>query len=42
MVTLKAELAAEGQDQGLQVVFPTPAWEDGQRVLSAFGAASAA
>jgi hypothetical protein len=42
MVTLQAELAVEGQDQGLRVVFPTPAREDGQRVISALGAPATA
>lgn len=42
MLTLKAELVVEGQDQGLRVVFPKPAREDGQRVISALGTAAAA
>jgi hypothetical protein len=42
MLTLQAELVVEGQDQGLRVVFPKPAREDGQRVISALGTAAAA
>jgi hypothetical protein len=42
ILTLQAELAVEGQDQGLRVVFPAPAREDGQRVLSALGNPGAA
>jgi hypothetical protein len=36
-LTLQAELVVEGQYQGLRVVFPKPAREDGQRVISALG-----
>ena len=37
VLTLQAELVVEGQDQGLRVVFPKPAREDGQWVISALG-----
>ena len=37
MATLQAELTVAGQDQGLRVVFPRPAREDGQQVVSALG-----
>jgi hypothetical protein len=37
VLTLQAELVVEGQDQGLRIVFPKPAREDGQRMISALG-----
>ena len=40
LLTLTAELGIQGQDQGLRVVFPTPAREDGQQVVAALEAAA--
>jgi hypothetical protein len=42
ILTLQAELAVDGQDQGLRVVFPKPSREDGQRVISAMRTVGAA
>ena len=42
LLTLQAELVVDGQDEGLRVVFPAPAREDGQQVLAVLGAAGSA
>jgi hypothetical protein len=40
LLTLTAELGVQGQDQGLRIVFPAPAREDGQQVVAALEAAT--
>ena len=35
MLTLKVELAIDGQDKGLQLMFPKPCVEDGGQVIAA-------
>jgi hypothetical protein len=42
VLTLRMDLIVEGQEHGLKVVFPLPAREDGQRVISALQVAEAA
>jgi hypothetical protein len=38
VLMMKADLAVEGQDQGLRLTFPRVAFDDGNRVLSALRA----
>ena len=38
ILSLKADLAVEGQDKGLRVVFPKPARDDGERIVAALRA----